>query len=66
MSIHCGEHSKMDTDLEPDMIPGCHKTKGLNPIVQNRIKGAMYCGKRGGLSFEETVRPIKNEDSGEL
>ena len=56
----------MDTDLEPDMLPGCHKTKGLNPVVQNRIKGAIYCGKRGGLSFDETVRPIKNEDSGEL
>ena len=35
----------------------CNMIEGRHPIVQNIVNGAIYCGKRGGASFSETVRP---------
>ena len=36
--------------------------KAHNPIIQNVVKGAFYCAKRGGLSYAEAVRPKNYED----
>ena len=30
---------------------------GLSPTVQNVVKGARYCGKRGGVAFKDAIRP---------
>ena len=36
----------------------CYEVAAHNPIVQNIVKGARYCGKKGGMSFVETIRPV--------
>ena len=46
---------KQGTQKSPD----CHDRHGLAPIVQNRIKNALICGKRSTKSFNEMVRPEK-------
>ena len=37
---------------------------GINPSIQNVVKGARYCGKRGGEAFSKVTRPQykQNED----
>ena len=30
---------------------------GYNPSVLNVVKGARYCGKRGGVAFKDITRP---------
>ena len=35
----------------------CLDVRGRNPIVQNIVKGARYCGKRGGVAFKDAIRP---------
>ena len=48
----------------PTKSEDCNDVGALAPIVQNRIQGVRYCGKRGATSLLETVRPvpIANED----
>ena len=31
----------------------CYDMGGKNPIVQNVVSGAYYCGKRGGVAFKD-------------
>ena len=61
--MYCyGEHGRSYTDIEAHTkdVPdeSCFISPGINPVIENRIKGALYCGKRGGASFEKAVRPI--------
>ena len=37
--------------------PDCYDVGGKNPIVQNVISRARYCGKRGGVAFKDAERP---------
>lgn len=30
---------------------------GYNPSILNVVKGARYCGKRGGVALKDAVRP---------
>jgi len=38
----------------------CKSVEARNPIIQNIVKGARYCGRRGGKSFAEAIRPIRD------
>ena len=33
-------------------------------MVMNVVKGLRYCGKKGGYSLREMVRPVKKESTG--
>ena len=46
-----------------DNSSDCVFESGRNPIVQNIVKGARYCGRRGGKSFAEAIRPVRDEDT---
>ena len=50
---------------EPHKSIFCNNVGGLAPIVQNRIQGVRYCGRRGSTSLEESVRPtrVANEEA---
>ena len=64
-----GEHHS-DNPLRADKDRGsgphdsedCFDVPSKNPIVQNVIKGARYCGKRGGVSFKDAIRPKYRSD----
>ena len=42
----------------PEKSEDCLDLRGRNPIVQNVLKGARYCGKRGGVAFKDAIRPV--------
>ena len=43
----------------PHNSEDCHDVAASSPIVMNRLNQFRICGKRGGKSFFEMVRPIK-------
>ena len=44
-------------DDAPENSEDCLDIGGRNPIVLNVLKGARYCGKRGGVAFKDAIRP---------
>ena len=41
----------------------CSTVPALPPVIQNKINGVIYCGKRSPLSFSEMKRPVLNSNS---
>ena len=70
-----GEHRKVSWDWikedpnsshdneGPHASEDCFDIPSKNPIVQNIIKGARYCGKRGGVAFKDAIRPQYKSDT---
>ena len=44
-------------DDAPENSEDCLDVRGRNPIVQNVLNGARYCGKRGGVALKDAIRP---------
>ena len=51
------ECDKNSDKNNPEASEDCLDLKGRNPIVQNILKGARYCAKRGGVAFKDAIRP---------
>ena len=41
----------------PHNSPDCFDIPGKQAVIQNVVKGARYCGKRGGVAFKDAIRP---------
>ena len=46
----------------PHNSEDCLDVGPLAPIVQNKINGWRYCGRRSLKTFSEMIRPVKNDD----
>lgn len=58
----CMEKEARKIDEEERPMSDSFHVKGLPPVIQNKIRGVRYCGKRSKLSFREMQRQVRDAD----